>query len=312
MRMRGRHNLFKGVFPYLVTPLDKNEDINRPGMEKLCHYLLDAGVHGLTPLGSTGENSYLSVAQSLEVVETVVDACAGKIPVVPGLTSNSTRAAIEQARAYEAMGADGIVLTLDAYFPLPESSIREYFMRVADATGLPLIIYTNPNFQKIRLGLDLVVELSRDPRFMGIKDASSNTGNLLSMARRCREGFGIYAASAHIATSVMMLGGAGLFAGPACVLPHEYLLLYKLCQAGQWPQAMAVQRILWQFNEVFAAHGLAACTKVALEGLGFDVGPVIAPQQALPTETRREICAVTASVKEEIARLKVSPEERWA
>jgi len=303
MAIQERQAVFRGVFPYLVTPLDTHENINHPCIQQLCTHLLDAGVHGLTPLGSTGENSYLSFSQSLEVVEAVVDACAGRALVVPGLTSNSTKAAIEQARAYGQAGVDGIVLTLDAYFPLPQASVKDYFLRVADAVDLPLILYTNPTFQKIQLGLDLIVELSQDLRFMGIKDASSNTGHLLSIARHCREGFGIYAASAHISASVMLLGGMGLFAGPACVLPREYLRLYDLCQTGQWDQAMAMQKVLWQFNEVFAKFNLAACVKAALEGLGFDVGPTIAPQPALPSSVKDEICAITREIQQEVAQL---------
>lgn len=288
---------FAGIFPYLVTPLNADESINAAELARLCRHLIDQGVHGFTPLGSTGEGPYLSESDRLVVVRAVVEASAGRVPVVPAVFSRSTRGAIEQVRAFERLGADGVVLTLDSYFPLAQADVKDYFLRVADATELPIILYTNPNFQKVDLGIDLIAELSQDEKFAGIKDASGNTGRLLSIAGRCRPGFGIYAASAHLAVSVMLLGGQGLFAGPACVLARENVQLYELCRAGRWEQAMALQKVLWCFSEAFAAYNLAACTKAALEHQGFAPGKPLAPQPQLSADVRQRIGEILAQVQ---------------
>lgn len=296
-------NPFKGIFAYLITPLDDKENLKTTELERLCKYLIQQGVHGLTPLGSTGECSYLSQIQRHDVVDTVVSATKGEAFVIPAVSSNSVRGAIEQASSYASMGVDGIVLTLDAYFPLSQSSVKEYFLRVADAVDLPIIIYTNPIFQKVDLSTDILIDLSYDSRFVGLKDASTNTGRLLSLERQCRTGFGIYAASAHITTSVMLLGGSGLFAGPVCVLPREYILLYKLCERKQWNEAMEVQRILWRFNEAFATHNLAGCIKVALLGQGFDPGPTVSPQPVLSNDIQQEIQQIVVEVQKQVSDL---------
>lgn len=290
---------FKGIIPYLVTPLHADDSVNTEELQRLCEHLIAQGVHGLTPLGSTGEGAYLSEDDQRTVVQAVVQASAGRVPVVPGVFSRSVKGAIAQVQDFERLGADGIVLTLDSYFPLPQPAVRQYFEAVAAATELPIILYTNPNFQKVDLGIDLIAELSRNPRFVGLKDASGNTGRLLSIADRCRPGFGIYAASAHLAVSVMLLGGQGLFAGPACVLAPENVGLYELCQAGRWEQAMALQKVLWRFSEAFASYNLAACIKAALEHQGFQPGAPMAPQPPLPDAVKREIGEILDAVRAE-------------
>ena len=288
---------FSGIIPYLVTPLNEDESVNTGELERICRHLIGQGVHGFTPLGSTGEGAYLSEADRLTVVQAVVEASAGQVPVLPGVFSRSTRGAIEQVRAFQRLGANGVVLTLDSYFPLPQSAVKAYFLDVAAATDLPIIIYTNPNFQKVDLGIDLIAELSTNEKFAGLKDASGNTGRLLSIADRCRPGFGIYAASAHLAVSVMLLGGQGLFAGPACVLARENVQLYELCQAGRWEQAMALQKVLWRFSEAFASYNLAPSMNAALEHQGFQPGHPIAPQPRLPADIKHRIGEILAQVQ---------------
>lgn len=290
---------FSGIIPYLVTPLNADESVNADELKRICQHLIGQGVHGFTPLGSTGEGPYLSESDRQVVVQAVVDASAGRVPVVPAVFSRTIRGAIDQVRAFERLGADGVVLTLDSYFPLAQSAVKEYFLRVADATELPIIIYTNPNFQKVDLGIDLIAELSQNPKFAGLKDASGNTGRLLSIADRCRPGFGIYAASAHLAVSVMLLGGQGLFAGPACVLARENVQLYELCNAGRWEQAMALQKVLWRFSEAFASYNLAACTKAALEHQGFAPGNPLAPQPRLSADIKQRIGEILVQVQRE-------------
>lgn len=297
---------FSGIIPYLVTPLTADERINTHELTRLCEHLIGEGVHGLTPLGSTGEGPYLPEADQRTVVQAVVEASAGRVPVVPAVFSRSVKGAIAQVQAFERLGADGIVLTLDSYFPLPQAAVKDYFLRVAQATDLPIIIYTNPNFQKVDLGIDLIAELSQHEKFVGLKDASGNTGRLLSIADRCRPGFGIYAASAHLAVSVMLLGGDGLFAGPACVLARENVRLYDWCRAGRWTQAMALQKVLWRFSEAFAAYNLAACVKAALEHQGFAPGNPIAPQPPLPADVKRRIGEILDVVQREAAALAAS------
>jgi 4-hydroxy-tetrahydrodipicolinate synthase len=277
---------FAGVFPYLVTPLDRQGDVNADVLARLCGDLIKAGVHGLTPLGSTGEFAYLNREQRLRTVEITVEAAGSRVPVVPGVAATSTADAVAQARAYEKAGATGILAILEAYFPLRDAQVESYFRAIADAVDLPVVLYTNPNFQRSDLTLDVIARLAEHPNISGIKDASTNTGRLLSILNRCGDKIDVFAASAHIPACVMMIGGNGWFAGPACIIPRESVALYDLCRAGKWNEAMALQRRLWGINEIFARFNLAACIKAGLEEQGYAVGDPIPPQTPLSAEER--------------------------
>jgi 4-hydroxy-tetrahydrodipicolinate synthase len=283
---------FHGVFPYLVSPIDASGQICTKVLEKLCDDLIAAGVHGLTPLGSTGEFAYLNTAQRMAVVETTIAAAERRVPVVAGVVSTSTADAVAQAKAYQKLGADGILAILEAYFPLPDGGVESYFRAIADAVDIPVVIYTNPQFQRSDLTLDVIERLAAHPRIGYIKDASTNTGRLLSIINRCGDQIKVFSASAHIPAAVMLIGGLGWMAGPACIIPRQSVALYELCKAKRWGEAMVLQRKLWRVNEAFARFNLAACIKAGLAIQGYDVGDPVPPQAALTAEQRKVVEAV--------------------
>lgn len=280
---------FHGVFPYLVSPIDTNGQVKAEVLTQLCNDLIESGVHGLTPLGSTGEFAYLSWEQRYRVVEVVVKAAAGRVPVIAGVAATTSAEASRQAQAFEALGCDGILAILETYFPVSEAGVFDYFKAVAESVSLPIVLYTNPNFQKANLSLSVIDRLSHIPNISYIKDASSNTGRLLSLINMVGERMQVFAASAHIPASVMLIGGVGWMAGPANLLPSQSVQLYNLCRAEKWPEAMALQRELWQINQVFAKYRLAACVKGGLQMQGYAVGDPLLPQEPLSEEGQQEV-----------------------
>jgi len=276
-----------GVFPYLVSPIAADGKIRTDVLGRLCDDLIKSGVHGLTPLGSTGEFAYLGREQRMIVVKATIEATARRVPVIAGVASTSTADAVAQARAYQEAGADGILAILEAYFPIRDAQVEAYFRAIADAVDIPVVIYTNPQFQRSDLTLDVIARLATHPRIRYIKDASSNTGRLLSIINRCGDDLQVFSASAHIPAAVMMIGGVGWMAGPACIVPRESVALYDHCKAGRWDEAMKLQRKLWRINEVFARFNLAACIKAGLDIQGYAVGDPVEPQSALSADERK-------------------------
>ncbi len=287
---------FHGVFPYLVSPVDPSGRVLTDVLGRLAGDLITAGVHGLTPLGSTGEFAYLDRAQRAAVVQATIEAAAGRVPVVAGVASTSTADAVAQAKDYQRLGADGILAILEAYFPVKDAGIESYFRAIADAVDIPVVLYTNPQFQRSDLSLDMVARLAEHPRIRYIKDASTNTGRLLSIMNRCGDRIGVFSASAHIPAAVMLIGGVGWMAGPACIVPRQSVALYELCRAGNWPDAMALQRRLWRINEAFARFNLAACIKAGLQLQGYPVGDPVPPQAALTEAERKAVAAALAEI----------------
>jgi 4-hydroxy-tetrahydrodipicolinate synthase len=276
---------FHGVFPYLVSPIDAQGRILTDVLARLVDDLIKAGVHGLTPLGSTGEFAYLSREQRTAVVQATIEATGKRVPVIAGVASTSSADAVEQARHYQTLGADGILAILEAYFPLKDAQIESYFRAIAESVDIPVVLYTNPQFQRSDLTLDVIARLSSHPRIGYIKDASTNTGRLLSIMHRAPQ-IKVFSASAHIPAAVMLIGGVGWMAGPACIVPRQSVKLYELCHAGKWPEAMKLQRELWRINEAFARFNLAACIKAGLQIQGYAVGDPVPPQVSLSAEDR--------------------------
>lgn len=280
---------FQGVFPYLVSPIKESGEVDADVLARICKDLMDSGIHGLTPLGSTGEFAYLSWAQRKHIVEVVVETASNKVPVVAGVASTTIDDAVSQAREFERIGCSGILAILEAYFPISDQGVFDYFNAIAEAVSIPVVLYTNPNFQRSDLSLSVIERLSRVPNILYIKDASNNTGRLLSILDRVDGNLQVFAASAHIPVCVMMIGGVGWMAGPACVAPRQSVELYELCKLGDWTTAMARQRPLWKLNQAFAKHNLAACIKGGLALQGYNVGAPLPPQAPLSPEGVDEV-----------------------
>jgi dihydrodipicolinate synthase/N-acetylneuraminate lyase len=273
---------FAGVFPYLVSPVDLQGAVQEEVLRRLVAHLIESGVHGLTPLGSTGEFAYLTWEQRKRVVEVVVDAAAGKVPVVAGVAHTSIREAARQAREMEKIGADGVLA-------VPPEGVVSYFRGIAEAVSCPVVLYTNPSFSATNLSLEAIEKLAGVPNIRYLKDASANTGNLLTIMNRVGDKIKVFSASAHIPLFVMMMGGVGWMSGPACVIPRQSVELYDLAQSRRWEEALKLQKHLWNINRIFQKYALAACIKACLELQGFPVGPPVPPQQPLDGPALQEV-----------------------
>jgi 4-hydroxy-tetrahydrodipicolinate synthase len=270
-----------GIYPYLVSPIGPDGAVDRGGLHAIVDHLIASGVHGLSPLGSTGEVMYLTAPQRAAIVEATITAAARRVPVVPGVSAFATHDAVEQARRYEALGASGIVLMRQHAFEIGAAGIVSYFADVAAAVSLPIVLYTNPSVLGGELPVRAIAELAEVPNIRYVKDASGNTGRILSILEHTGGRIGVYSASAHIPLVVFELGGIGWMAGPACVVPDAAVEMHRRFLAGDRAAAAELQRAMWPLNEVFTSTPLGACIKAALTLRGFPVGDPIPPQGPL-------------------------------
>jgi 4-hydroxy-tetrahydrodipicolinate synthase len=289
---------FHGIIPYLVSPIDEATGrVREKVLRELVEHLIGQGVHGLSPLGSTGEIPYLTFEQRVEIVRVVIDAAAGRVPVIPGVAAFSTTDAIRQAEALVKLGADALIVMLQTQFPVSRAGVEGYFRAVASAVPCPIVLYTNPGLGVADLTPEMVESLSAEPTIRYVKDASGRTGRILAILNRVGDRMRVFSASAHIPTVVFQLGGVGWMAGPACVIARESVALYDLARQGRWDEAYAMQRPLWRINELFEKYSLAACIKAALEVQGFAVGGPIAPQESLSAAAVGEIRAALGELQ---------------
>ena len=290
---------WKGIFPYLVSPVDENGNVKEQVLRILVDHLIACGVHGLTPLGSTGEFFYLDWEQRREIVRIVVEAADHRVPVVAGVAASTNRDAAFQASEFERLGVDGVLGILNVYFPLKQDNIYDYFASIAGAVSCQAVVYNNPKFSGFEIEISTLKKLSEISNINYYKDASGNTGRLLQLSNAVGNDLKIFSASAHVPVFVMMLGGAGWMAGPACLLPRESVMLYELCAEKRWDEAFRLQKIMWEVNRIFQKYNLAACVKAGLELQGFPVGNPIEPNQPLEKDAREEVNQVIQLIKKE-------------
>jgi 4-hydroxy-tetrahydrodipicolinate synthase len=272
---------FAGIFPYLVTPLDGKGRLKEGVLADLVDHLIQKGVHGLTPLGSTGEGAYLDWPMKKRAVEVVVKAAGGRVPIVAGVNNLTTQGAIFEASETERIGVDGILVVLPTYFPVNDEQVVAHFRAVARAVSCPVTLYTNPKFAMWDFTVDTLKELAQEANIGYLKDASGNIGKLMSIITALGDRFKIFSASAHVPLFVFMLGGVGWMAGPACLIPEQSIALYELACQKRLEEALALQKQLWPLNVAFQRYSLAACVKAGLEMQGFAVGPPLPPQKQL-------------------------------
>jgi 4-hydroxy-tetrahydrodipicolinate synthase len=288
---------FSGIFPYLVTPLDESGRLKEDVLYDLVNHLILKGVHGLTPLGSTGEGAYLDWQTKKRVIEVTLEAANGRVPVIAGVTNMTTQGAVHEAVETEHIGADGILAVLPSYFPInDQKQIVSHFRSIAQAVSCPVVLYTNPKFAMWDFTVETLQKLAEETNIRYIKDASGNIGKLMSIVTTLGDRIKIFSATAHVPVFVLMLGGVGWMAGPACLIPEQSIALYELACQKRWEEALELQKRLWPLNVAFQSYSLAACVKTGLEMQGFSVGPPLPPQKQLNEDGKRVVYQILTGI----------------
>ncbi|WP_405747688.1 dihydrodipicolinate synthase family protein [Streptomyces sp. NBC_01525] len=242
-----------GVVPPLCTPLDPHGEVDTASLTRLVHHLLDGGVHGLFALGSTGEVAYLTDDQRAQVLDTVVRAAGGRVPVLAGVIDTTTPRVLVHATAAARLGADALVATAPFYTRTHPREIAAHFRRVR-AAGLPLFAYDIPVAVHTKLPAALVRELAEDGTLAGLKDSSGDEGGLRRLlvalggrtGRRTgpAPGFSVLTGSELTVDAALLAGVDGVVPGLGNVDPAGYVRLHDAARAGDWAAAAAEQERL--------------------------------------------------------------------
>ena len=259
----------RGVVPPVVTPLTPDGEVDTGSLERLVGFLIDAGVSGLFALGSSGETAYLLDRQRDLVLETVVGAAAGQVPVIAGAIETTTSRVVERGAAAAKQGADAIVATAPFYTRTHPVEIERHYREIRTAVDLPLFAYDIPVSVQVKLSADVVLPLAGDVVLDGIKDSSGDDVGFREIIMQTEQVGGFSVLTGHeVMVDAMMLAGAhGAVPGLANVDPHGYVRLLRLCAAEDWAAAKTEQdRLARLFGIVRAASPATASGSTA--GLG--------------------------------------------
>ena len=228
--------MFTGAMTALVTPF-RDREVDTRALVALVEAQIAGGINALVPCGSTGEAATLTHEEHLAVVRAVVRAARGRVPVIAGTGSNSTAEAIRLTRGAEEAGADAALLISPYYNRPTQDGIYRHYAAVADASGLPLILYNIPGRTGSNITPDTIARLARLPNIAGVKEASGNLAQVLEIIDESGADFGIYSGDDILTLPIMAAGGHGVIAVGANLMPRAYVELTDALLAGDLERA---------------------------------------------------------------------------
>ncbi|WP_411286680.1 4-hydroxy-tetrahydrodipicolinate synthase [Phenylobacterium sp.] len=280
--------MFKGVLPALVTPF-RNGEIDEAAFTALVERQIAAGVHGLVPVGTTGETATLSHDEHRAVVELCVKTAAGRVPVVAGAGSNATAEAIELVRHAKTVGADAALVVTPYYNRPSQEGLYAHYAAINDAVQLPVLIYNVPARTSVDISNDTLARLAKLPNMVGIKDATGDLGRASVQRLTCGEGWTMLSGNDNTALGYMAHGGHGCISVTANVAPEQCADFYNAVLAGDWSGALYAQDRLIRLHHALFTDASPAPAKFALAHLGLCAEDARLPIVAASEASRAEV-----------------------
>lgn len=265
--------MFEGVLTALATPF-RDGEIDETSLRALVERQIEAGVDGLVPCGSTGEAATLSHAEHRRVVEIVVQATRGRVPVVAGTGSNNTREAVELTQHAKEAGADGALLISPYYNKPTQEGIYRHFAEIARSTAFPLVPYNIPGRTGSNVLPATVARLADLAQVVGIKEASGDTDQIACVIDCCPDDFSVLSGDDSMTLPLLVLGGRGVISTSSNVAPGEMVALVRAFRAGDLETARRTHYRLLPLFDVLFCETNPIPVKAALHAMGL-AGPEI-------------------------------------
>lgn len=257
------NTVFHGSMTALVTPF-QNTQLDLGAVADLTAWHREEGTNALVPVGTTGETPTLEEPERRQVVEAVITAAAGHIPVIAGVGGPNTAACIEKARHAKAEGADAALVVTPYYNRPDQEGLYAHFSAIADAVQLPLIAYDVPHRTAVTLSVETLVRLAEHPNIVGVKDATSDMARVPALRRRCGPDFALLSGEDGSALGFLAMGGDGVISVTANVAPRLFADMVSAARAGRFDEARAINDRLAPLHEALFAAPSPGPAKYAL------------------------------------------------
>lgn len=282
--------LFKGLFPALVTPF-RDGAVDEEAFIRLVERQIAGGVHGLVPVGTTGETATLSHDEHRRVVELCVATSRGRVPVIAGAGSNSTAEAIELVRHAKAIGADAALVVTPYYVRPNQEGLYAHYRAVNDAVQLPVVVYNVPGRTGVDISNEVLARLAKLPNIVGIKDATGDLARASQQRLMCGEGWTMLSGDDPTGLGYLAHGGHGCISVTSNVAPEQTSAFYNAALSGDWAGALQHQDRLIRLHKALFTDASPAPTKAALAHLGLCADEVRLPLVAASDASRQEVLA---------------------
>ncbi|MBN2507190.1 MAG: 4-hydroxy-tetrahydrodipicolinate synthase [Verrucomicrobia bacterium] len=286
-----------GVLVALVTPMKANGDIDFATLSAHIEAVVAAGVHGLIPLGSTGEFYALSPQERREVILATLEAAAGRVPVVAGANAGSTRDVVAFSREAEELGCDAVMLA-PPYYSLPTpDELHAHYQAVNGAIGVPIMLYNYPGRTGVDMTPEFIERLCELPRIRYVKESTGEMGRISTLLRRCGSRLGVFCGGDTVAFESLALGAIGWVGGVANVVPRSHVELYRL--VAEKRDFAAARKLYFQMLPLLnLMEGGGKYTQWVKAACGLVGRPAGAPRGPLRAATAAELKELKAALSE--------------
>ena len=282
--------MLRGIYTLLITPFKENGSLDLEGLAKLVEIQCEAGVHGIAPLGVTGENTLITDEEELLILKTIVNTAKGRCKVVPDTCASSLWRAKEKVKAFTDLGADYISV-FSPFFVLPQpNGVIKFYEEVADASPVPILLHNSQDRTGINMEPATTAALAKHPNIVGIKDGNKALDHLAKVVYLTRnDDFEVFTGKDTTAFPLICFGGAGSFSVSGNVIPTVMKEMIELALSGVIEKAKQIHYEYYDLFEAMRWETNPMAAKMALNLLGLPAGSLRMPLMPLSEEKTKKL-----------------------
>ncbi len=281
--------MFEGALTAMVTPFDREGKVDEEGLRENVRFQIKSGIHGLVPVGTTGECATLSYEEHNRVVEVVVDAAKGKVPVLAGTGSNSTWEAIMLTKHAKEVGADGALLVVPYYNKPTQAGLYQHYKRIAEEINLPQVIYNIPSRTSLNMLPETMAKLAKVKNIVGVKEASGDLKQVARIIELAGREFSVISGDDSLTLEIMRLGGVGVISVTSNLVPDKVV---KIVDSFRSSDVKTAKRISDELAPLFKALFIETNpgpVKMAMNWMGMAAGGLRLPLVELEPENQEKL-----------------------
>jgi 4-hydroxy-tetrahydrodipicolinate synthase len=287
-------NDLRGIFPAIPTPVNRDDTVNLGATRSLLGYLLEQGIDGVLPLGGTGEYGALSRSERVRMIEVTAKAASNRVPVIAGVLDPGYHDAIQAGKELAAAGADGLLVLTPYYTNPTQSGIRDYFLRYADQSPVPILLYEIPYRTRIAIAPEIIHELSRHERIIGMKACNTDMWHFLRVMAGVDQTFAVLSGEDTLFPLQIAAGAQGGILVTASLVPSAWRRIFDLASAGKTSEALEVHRTLIPLMNMAFAETNPGPMKSVIDMIGVNAPDILAPLMRADATLERNLRAELA------------------
>ena len=285
-----------GSFAVIVTPFTRDGDIDEEAYRQVIDLVIDAGCHGLISAGSTGQFFLMSHEERKRVFEVAADHVAGRIPVLAGTSATRTDDVIDLTRHARAVGCDGVMVLPPIYIGVELRELREFYRRISEEGGLPIMLYNSPLAVRSDMRADFVLELTETANVVAIKDSSRDLQQVADLIRTCGHRIRVFVGEENQLLAGMAMGADGAVAMVPQVVGSMAVELYEAAARGDYETARGLHEKIKRVYDLFDVGNGYVCIKECMNMLGKPGGYSREPMLPLTDDQRRRLQKILQDV----------------